>query len=133
MKAADVVKQYGGAVVKIDVAWKLVSQQGNGLVYHQYMVFQGQPRACYVRLQDGTIEPYLTYNSNPLNVGIGGRHTGSGFAVSSDGFILTNAHVAAAWESNYEFPPSSPPPVFGASDASRAPLSLLKRGPRSPS
>src|SRR2546430_14398974 len=78
MKAADVVKQYGGAVVKIDVAWKLVSQQGNGLVYHQYMVFQGQPRACYVRLQDGTIEPYLTYNSNPLNVGIGGRHPGSG-------------------------------------------------------
>src|SRR5205085_4237620 len=107
MKAADVVKQYGGAVVKIDVAWKLVSQQGNGLVYHQYMVFQGQPRACYVRLQDGTIEPYLTYNSNPLNVGIGGRHTGSGFAVSSDGFILPSRHVAAAWETAYNFPDSA--------------------------
>ena len=107
MKAADVVKSYGGAVVKIDVAWKLVSQQGNGLVYHQYMMFQGQPRACYVRLQDGSIEPYLTYNSNPLNVGIGGRHTGSGFAVSSDGFILTNRHVAAAWETAYTFPESA--------------------------
>ena len=48
MKAADVVKNYGEAVVKIDVAWKLVSQQGNGLVYHQYTVYNGRPAALYV-------------------------------------------------------------------------------------
>jgi serine protease Do len=107
MKAADVVKNYGAAVVKIDAAWKLVSQQGNGLVYHQYTMYNGRPAALYVKVADGSIEPYLTYNSNSLNVGIGGRHTGSGFAVSSDGFILTNRHVAAAWESSYQFPPSA--------------------------
>ncbi|HEV3469058.1 MAG TPA: trypsin-like peptidase domain-containing protein [Pyrinomonadaceae bacterium] len=107
MKANDIVKNYGEAVVKIDVVWRLVAPTGSGLVYHQYMNFQGQPRAVYVQLPDGTIEPYLTYNSNPLNIAIGGAHSGSGFAVSSDGFILTNRHVAAAWQTAYEFPPSA--------------------------
>ncbi|MCA1614469.1 MAG: FHA domain-containing protein, partial [Acidobacteria bacterium] len=107
MKPNDIVKAYGGAVVKIDVVWKLVSQQGNGLVYHQYLPINGQPRACYVRLDNGKLEPYLTYTNNQYSVAIGGAHSGSGFAVSSDGFILTNRHVAATWETAYSFPPSA--------------------------
>src|SRR5215204_469538 len=131
MKATEVVSNYGKAVVKIDVAWKLVSQQGNGLVYHQYTVYNGRPAALYVKVADGSIEPYLTYNSNNLNVGIGGRHTGSGFAVSSDGFILTNRHVAAAWESSYHFPPSADNGILVATgpDGKMTPVAAVPTAP----
>jgi len=131
MKPAEVVKNYGKAVVKIDAAWKLVSQQGNGLVYHQYTIYNGRPAALYVKVADGSIEPFLTYNSNNLNVGIGGRHTGSGFAVSSDGFILTNRHVAAAWKSAYQFPPSADNGILVAPgpDGKMTPVAAVPQAP----
>ncbi|MCX6629834.1 MAG: trypsin-like peptidase domain-containing protein [Candidatus Solibacter sp.] len=53
---------------------------------------------------DNTLEPLLvTDGGDGRNQAIGGRHSGSGFVVSSDGFILTNRHVAASWLALYEF------------------------------
>lgn len=111
-----IAKENRNAVVKIEVSWRLLSPTG-GLVYHQYVpdpdgrgpraAPAGTAYACYVQLQDGSIEPLLSYDGNRFSVAIGGQHSGSGFVVSSDGFILTNRHVAAAWETTYDFPDSA--------------------------
>ena len=72
-----------------------------------------------------------------MNVAVGGAHSGSRLAVSSDGFILTNRHVAAAWETAYEFPPSAnggiipaPAPTArsASSASSRRPRAMVARG-----
>ncbi len=55
------------------------------------------------------IEPYLnTMARDPVDghpfPAVGGAGEASGFVVTSNGFILTNRHVAAAWQTRYEWP-----------------------------
>ncbi len=137
--AKCVAKKYGKTTVKINVTWKLISPSG-GLVYHQYMpnlkpdsqepLIPGGPKyiALYVKASNGAIEPYLSYDGNRFSVPIGGSHSGTGFFVSSNGFILTNRHVAAAWEQSYEFPSSANMGIVYAANK-KSILGVLNRAP----
>jgi S1-C subfamily serine protease len=115
-----------GAVAQIQLSWKLTNTRTGQPMYHAYVDNEygrdanGNPLrtvndnrqrvAAYVVLDDGTYEPLLTENPSG-NAPIGGSGGGTGFAVTSDGFLLTARHVGAGWLTQYQYPDSAYPGI----------------------
>lgn len=103
-------------VVFIEFGYKLIYTPTGDDIYHQYMPvkqWDGSMKniPMYIEVEPGQIEPLLGLKKD---VAVGepiAMHgaSGSGFVVSPQGHILTNRHVAAAWNSDYNFPPDAFP------------------------
>ena len=145
LSASDINDKYGKAVVYIEVAWRLIDTSKQAQIYHQFVPNSreylskrlgvnlgrgaidptaGPALPVYVQVGD-SYEPLLTDEKTNLTVPVGGRHTGTGFIVTNDGFILTNRHVAATWKTTYHFPQDTPKGVVITVDGRLASSSLV--------
>jgi serine protease Do len=128
LQPSEIAERYGPAVVQVDFSWKLIYTGTGGQLYHmmvpnQYEAADGSTRPLFDNGRqfvpawvqvEGTIEPYLTLDQNSGRpIGVSSR--GSGFVVTSSGFILTNRHVAYNWQAYYSFDPNDIGPVMDLS------------------
>ncbi len=92
-------------LVLIETGWKLVHAQYGDDIYHEYTTIKhpqtGEPLRLpiFLQLGDGSIEPSLELRRNVQDgEPIVSAGTGTGFVVDKAGYIMTNNHVANAWQ-----------------------------------
>ena len=98
------IKRLGDATVYIHNQWQLYDRDSNRPIFQKMTKVGDEWLPAYVRLDDGKLVRWLTLDNDKTNFykPVGKDHSGSGFVIGDQGFILTNKHVAAGWTSEYE-------------------------------
>ncbi len=119
LNAEQIAAANTSKVVFIEFGYKLTYTPTGDDVYHQYMPVKQKDGstvnvAMYIETAPGKIEPLLGLKRD---VAVGKPivmmgASGTGFVISPQGHILTNRHVAAAWNSYYSFPQDAFPGVL---------------------
>lgn len=116
LSAQQIADKFGNATAKVNMAWRIYDQTTGRAVFHltisDYVpVGKGKKEKrtlpAYVLMPNGKIVRWLTLEDDlRSNIKIASAGQGTGFVVSENGFMLTNKHVAAAW--NLRFGPDDP-------------------------
>ena len=98
------IKRLGEATVYIHNQWQLYDRATDKPIFQKMVKVGDEWLPAIVRLEDGRLVRWLTLDNDKslsyMTVGV--DHSGSGFVVGEQGFILTNKHVAAGWGGVYE-------------------------------
>ena len=99
----DIIDRYGSSTVFIKSHWRIKDRVTGRSIFHKVDLLGSMRIPCYVLLEDGRVVPWLTLDDkNRINLEVGVSSEASGFVVDSQGYILTNKHVAAGWTISYD-------------------------------
>ncbi|GAB3996761.1 hypothetical protein GCM10028807_40140 [Spirosoma daeguense] len=119
LSAEQIASVNTSKVVFIEFGYKLINTSTGDDIYHEYMPIRlsdGRTvnKAVYIETAPGKIEPLLGLKRNVAvgkPIAMAGA-SGTGFVVSPQGHIMTNRHVAAAWNAYYDFPQDAFPGIL---------------------
>lgn len=128
------IKRLGDATVFVFNSWHLYDTQTNRPVYQKMVTVDHRLMPAFVRLNDNdhSIVRWLTLEQtkDESYQAVGDEHSGSGFVIDSNGYILTNIHVAASWAwrfQDYRVHDWSSAAVYNIDDKPRARPRILDR------
>ena len=99
---SEIVRSYGDSTVYVSVQWRLYDRDTGKALYHRMVDYKGTLYPAYIRVDANHVVRWLTTeDDNHRNKEVGARSAGTGFVIDPNGYILTNRHVAAGWQVNY--------------------------------
>ena len=100
-----ILSEWAGATVDITAYWQMIDSETNKPVYHKFHQSElfNTKRPLYEKQINGEIQPVLTSDPEQGYGIFGGIATGTGFVVSKDGMIMTNANIVERWIDPFPF------------------------------
>jgi serine protease Do len=101
--ARQIADKYSNSTVLIDMQWGLYDRETGKPLYHKTFRVPGKSYLlpAYVEWNNKLYRWVTTEDEGHSNRRVGAGGTGTGFVINGQGLILTNKHLAAGWDINY--------------------------------